>query len=82
MKDVLTLDDIARELRVSRKTVQRLATSGKLPTTTISRRGGFTYVVPIQSYFDWKKGFKEKKEKDKLLSDWDTLKRQKDEWLH
>ena len=81
MKDVLALDDIARELRVSRKTVQRLATSGKLPTTTISRRGGFTYVVPIQSYFDWKKGFKEKKEKDKLLSDWDTLKRQKDEWL-
>ncbi len=46
MKDFLTLDDIARELRVSRKTIQRLAINGKLPTITISRRGGFTYVVP------------------------------------
>lgn len=52
MKDMLTLAEIARELRVSTKTVQRLASSGELPAITVPRRGGFTYVVPLQNYFD------------------------------
>ena len=81
MKDLLTLDDIARELRVSRKTVQRLAKSGKLPAITISRRGGFTYAVPMQNYFDWKREWVKKKEEKNCLSDRDFLLKEKENWL-
>lgn len=80
MKDVLTLDDIARELRVSRKTIQRLATNGNLPAITISRRGGFTYVVPVQSYFNWKIGYKKKKKECKNLSDFNFIKEAQKKW--
>ena len=80
MKDILTLDDIARELRVSRKTVQRLATSGNLPAITVSRRGGFTYVVPIQSYFNWKLNYKKQKEENKCLSDFNFIQDAQNKW--
>ncbi len=58
MDELITLDTIAKELRVTRRTVQTLASTGKLPAITVSRRGGFTYVVPLQSYFEWKYNFK------------------------
>ena len=81
MKDMLTLAEIARELRVSIKTVQRLASSGELPAITVPRRGGFAYVVPLQNYFDWKRDYKVKKEENKSLSDLKTIKQFQDEWI-
>lgn len=81
MKDLLDLNDIARELKVSRRTVQRLANSGELPAITVSRRGGFTYVVPLQSYFEWKRSYKKKKEEIKKLSDIDFIQDAQIEWL-
>ncbi len=81
MKEYLTPEDIARELRVSRQTVKRLIKLGNLPAITISRRGGFKYVVPIQSYFDWKQGYGKKKEENKLLADLDFLKQEQVKWL-
>ena len=41
MDELITLDVIAKELRVSRRTVQTLASTGKLPAITVSRRGDF-----------------------------------------
>lgn len=81
MKDLISLDNIAKELRVSHRTVQRLASSGELPAITVSRRGGYTYAVSLQSYFDWKQGHKKKKEENKYLSDFDFLKEQQIKWL-
>jgi len=81
MNEYLTPEDIARELRVSRQTVKRLLWSGDLPTITIPRRGGFKYVIPIQAYFEWKRGYGKKKEAYKLLADLDFLKKEQVNWL-
>ena len=81
MKDFIKLEDIARELKVSRKTIQRLASSGKLPAITVSRRGGFTYAVPLQNYFEWKVKFKKDKQLKDYLSDLAFLKQEQIKWL-
>ena len=57
MIDLLSLEDIAKDLRKSISTVRRLAQSGELPVITQRRRGGFYYNVPVQAYLKWKKHF-------------------------
>lgn len=80
MKDLISIDDIARELKVSHRTIQRLAANGSLPAITITRRGGFTYVVPLQSYFNWKTSYKKKKEEHKHLADFNVIKEEQSKW--
>ena len=81
MEDLIDLDDVARELRVTRRTVQKLARSGELPAITITRRGGFTYKVPTRAYFEWKTGYRKKKEENKKLSDQNFLLEEQEKWL-
>ncbi len=81
MKDSIRLENIARELNVSRKTVQRLVSRGEIPAISVIGQGGLKYVVPIQSYLEWKLNYKKKKEEDKYLSDFGFLKEQQIKWL-
>ena len=81
MDELITLDVIAKELRVTRRTIQTLASTGKLPAITVTRRGGFTYKVPVQAYFEWKRGFKKKIKENEYLSDFDFLKQEQIKWL-
>ncbi len=81
MDGLISLDDIAKELRVTRRTIQTLASTGKLPAITVTRRGGFTYKVPLHSYFEWKQNFKKKIKEDEYLSDFKFLKEQQIKWL-
>ncbi len=81
MDELITLDVIAKELGVTRRTIQTLASTGELPAITVSRRGGFTYKVPIQAYFEWKQGFKKKVKENEYLSDFDFLKQEQDRWI-
>lgn len=82
MKEFLTPEDVARELRVSRQTVKRLIWENDLPVITTSRRGGFKYLIPVQSFYEWKVTYRKKKLYKKHLSDIDFLKEQQIEWLN
>lgn len=53
MFELLTLEDIAKDLGKSVRTVQRLAKNGLLPVITQTRKGGFYYSVPVPVYLDW-----------------------------
>ena len=55
MLDILTLNDIAKDLRTSKRTIQRLATNGLLPVLRIQNGKRFSRVVPIYEYFEWKR---------------------------
>ena len=65
--DFLTLDDIAQDLRLSSRSIRRLAKGGELPAITRSCRGGHHYVVPIDLYLNWKKTRYLKKKEESLF---------------
>jgi len=77
----LTLINIAKDLRKSLRTVQRLAKNGSLPVITKSTKSGFIYVVPLQAYIEWKNQKLAKSKECNFLSDLDFLKQQIDGWL-
>ena len=81
MIDILSLEDVAKDLRKSVSTVRRLAQSGELPVITQTRRGGFYYNVPVQAYLEWKKHWTDSKKEHKYLTDLDFLKQEQEEWL-
>ena len=81
MENLLDLDAIAKELRVTRRTVQKLVRSGELPSITVTRRGGYTYKVPLQEYYDWKRQSYKKQEERESLSDVKLLKQEQVKWL-
>lgn len=49
MNDILSLADVAKDLRRSISTVRRLAQVSELPVITRSKRGGFAYFVPLRN---------------------------------
>ena len=55
MFEALTIEDIAKDLGLSPRSIRRLAKSGDLPVITKPFKGGFNYIVPVQSYLSWKK---------------------------
>ena len=81
MFELLTLEDIAKDLGKSLRTVQRLAKNGSLPTITQTRKGGFHYSVPVPAYLDWKKHWFENKKEENYLCDKSFLEQQQKEWL-
>ena len=81
MKDTLTLLDIAKDLRVSKRSVQRLIQSGELQAISVPRKSQFKYLVPLQTYFEWKNRRFSKKEENNYLSDVDFLIKEKDTWI-
>lgn len=79
--DTLTLEDISKDLRLSIRTVSRLAKSGDLPVYTVPNKGGFKYTVPVNQYFDWKKQRKIKQVREESLSNLDLLREEQVKWL-
>ena len=81
MYEILTVEDIAKDLRKTKRSIQRLARSGELPVSKIPRSTGYAYGVPLQTYLDWKKDRLKKQEENKLISGWDLLKKEIPTWL-
>ncbi|MBI3590782.1 MAG: tyrosine-type recombinase/integrase [Candidatus Melainabacteria bacterium] len=81
MFELLTLEDIAKDLGKSVRTIQRLAKNGLLPIITQTRKGGFYYSVPVQAYLEWKKQWFKNKKEENYLCDRDFLDQQQNEWL-
>ena len=79
--DTLTLDEVADDLRLSKRSILRLAKAKDLPTITKPFPGGFTYLVPLNSYLEWKKISHLKKKEENYLSNSTFIKEQIDEWL-
>lgn len=67
MDNFLTLNTIAKDLKLSTRTIQRLAKNNVLPVISKTRRGGYYYVVPVHTYFEWKSKWKNKKNEDRFL---------------
>ena len=78
MNEVLTLDQVAKDLK---KSIRTVAKERKIPAVLVSRKGGYTYTVPIQTYFDWKKDRKGKVEEQNYLSDLSFIQKEKQEWI-
>ncbi|OGI14603.1 MAG: hypothetical protein A3I68_06465 [Candidatus Melainabacteria bacterium RIFCSPLOWO2_02_FULL_35_15] len=81
MFGTLTLNDIAKDLKLSRKTTQRLARKGVFPVIAIKNKKGHSYVIPFDEYLNWKKNKKQENEENNLLSDWDLLFEERNNWI-
>lgn len=81
MHDPLTLKDIAYDLRVSGRTVQRLVKNGVLSAMSRTRRGGHYFIVPLQIYLDWKRNWLRTKQVSKQLAGIAFLKTEQEKWL-
>ncbi len=79
--DTLTLDEVAGDLRLSKRSVLRLAKTKELPTITKPFPGGFTYLVPLNSYLEWKKTKHSNKKEENHLANRAFLKEQINEWV-
>ena len=81
MKELLTIYDIAKDLKVSTRTVQKIAKRGELPTISATRRGGYYYLVPFHAYLNWKKDKAIKRKENDLLADFDFILKEEEKWL-
>ena len=81
MLGTLTLNDIANDLKLSRKTIQRLARKGVFPVFAIKNKKGHSYLVPLNKYLNWKKKRQKENNENELLSDWDLLLKEKQHWI-
>lgn len=79
--ETLSLQEVAGDLRLSYRTVRRLAKDGEIPTITKTARGGFCYVVPSHLYFEWRKQRNSRKRGDNYLSNLSFLKEKQEEWV-
>lgn len=81
MLGTITLNDIAKDLKLSRKTTQRLARKGVFPVIAIKNKKGHSYIASIDEYLNWKKQKQTEKQKNNFLSDWDLLLKEKGNWI-
>ncbi len=79
--DTLSIAGIAADLRVSERYIRKLAKNNEIPTITKPFQGGFIYLVPASSYFDWKKNRNSFKKANSYLSDYKLLQEKQEEWL-
>ena len=80
--ETFTLKEVAQDLRISTRTVKRLAKSKEIPTITNPHKGGFCYLVPVNQYFDWKKKNHNKKKTNESLANLEFIKQEKEQWLN
>ncbi len=52
--DTLSIADIAADLKVSERYVRKLASNKEIPTITKPFKGGYSYIVPLKFYLEWK----------------------------
>lgn len=81
MDDFLTLNTIAKDLKLSIRTIQRLAKNNTLPVISKTRRGGYYSVVPVQTYFKWKSEWVNKKNENTFLCRKKSLLSHVSEWI-
>lgn len=79
--ETLTIEQVAQDLRLSRRSVQRLAQNNEIPTITKPFRGGFEYLIPLNSYLVWKQNRSTKAKENSNLSNIDSINRLKEEWI-
>ncbi len=81
MNDTLTLRQIAKDLDVSVRTVQRLIKIGHLQALSTVTRGGKTNVVPLHVYLSWKQKISKAKKENEVLADFNLLKEKQNDWI-
>ena len=81
MDGTVSLRQIANDLDVSLRTVQRLIKSGQLQTLSTVTKGGRTHVVPLQVYFNWRQETSKTKKENEVLADLDLLKEKQNGWI-
>jgi len=79
--ETLTIEQVAQDLRLSKRSVQRLAQDNEIPTITKPHRGGFVYLIPLNSYLVWKQNRSTKAKENSSLSDLDFINELKEEWI-
>ena len=79
--DTLSIEEVSQDLKLSKRSVLRLAKEEELPTLTKPFPGGFKYVVPLNLYLEWKKQSNGKKKQNNCLYSASFLKEQQNEWL-
>lgn len=79
--ETLTIEQVAQDLRLSRRSVQRLAQNNEIPTITKPFRGGFEYLIPLNSYLVWKQNRSTKAKENSSLSNIDSINDLKEEWI-
>ena len=79
--ETLTIEQVAQDLRLSTRTIKRLAKSNEIPTITKPFKGGFAYLVPLSSYLIWKEQRNTKAKENKHLSDFQSVQGLKEEWI-
>ncbi|MBI3591381.1 MAG: tyrosine-type recombinase/integrase [Candidatus Melainabacteria bacterium] len=79
--DTLSIEEVAEDLKLSKRSVLRLARNEKLPTLTKPFPGGFRYIIPLALYLEWKKQSNGKKSQNSSLYDASFVKEQQQEWL-
>ena len=79
--ETLTIEQVAQDLRLSRRSVQRLAQNNEIPTITKPFRGGFEYLIPLNSYLIWKQNRSIKAKENSSLSNIDSINELKEEWI-
>ncbi len=79
--ETLTIEQVAQDLRLSRRSVQRLAQNNEIPTITKPFRGGFEYLIPLNSYLVWKQNRSIKAKENSSLSNLDSINELKEEWI-
>lgn len=80
MNDMLSLRQIAEDLDVSLRTVQRLIKDGHLPAIATAIRRA--QVVPFHTYLSWKKEISRTKKENKVLADFNFLKEKQKDWVN
>ncbi len=79
--DTLSIEEVSQDLKLSKRSVLRLAKEEELPTLTKPFPGGFKYVVPLNLYLEWKKQSNGKKKQNNCLYSASFLKEQQIIWL-
>ncbi len=81
MDSALSLRQIAKDLNVSLRTVQRLIKSGQLQALSTVISGARTNVVPLHVYLSWKQEIAKTKKENEVLADFDLLKEKQNDWV-
>lgn len=79
--EYLSIQEIAQDLRLSKRQALRLAKSKEFPTITKPAQGGFTYLVPLNSYLEWKGLRNTRAKENNHLSNLNQLRELIDEWV-
>ena len=79
--ETLTIEQVAQDLRLSKRSVQRLVQKNEIPAITKVAPGGFVYLIPLTSYLAWKQSRDTKAKENNHLSNLEYINELKEEWI-